>query len=119
MPEAGDRSVRLQVIVEGQRERWIRHFDGRRLETVQWAQGNLLMEAVGPVAFSSTLVLDGSRLRYEFQRAWFAGIVLPRALSPFVEGKVDAGDAGWDLSVRIRAPYLGELVCYEGWIEPE
>jgi hypothetical protein len=120
MPEAGtDVPIRLQVIVEGDRERWVRFFGAHRLETVQWMRGSLLMEAFGPVTFSSELVIDGSRLRYEFRRTWFAGIPLPRELSPSVDGSVNARDDGWRVSVRIFAPFLGELVHYEGWIEPE
>ncbi len=53
MPRAGtDVPVRLQVVAEGDRERWIRDFDGHRVETVQWARGESLMEAMGPIRFS-------------------------------------------------------------------
>jgi len=77
------------------------------------------MERSGSVCFACSLVIDGSRLRYEFRRAWFAGIPIPRWLSPGVESYVDAGDAGWRVMVRVLAPVLGELVRYEGWVEPE
>lgn len=120
LPEAGrDVPVRLEVEVEGDRERWVRHLQGRRLETVQWARGGLLMERYGPTAFASALVIEGSCLRYEFRRAWVTGVRLPRRLSPRVDGRVDAGDGGWRVAVRIGAPCLGELVHYEGWVEPE
>jgi hypothetical protein len=120
LPQAGsDVPVRLRVAVEGDRERWIRDFDGHRVETVQWARGETLMECSGHVRFSCGLVLDGSRLRYEFRRAWFAGIPMPRWFSPGVESYVDAGDAGWRVVVRVLVPFLGELVRYEGWVEPE
>jgi hypothetical protein len=120
MPRAGSEvPVQLHVVVDGVRERWIRDFHGHRVETVQWADGHVLMEALGWTSFSSTLVVDGSRLHYQFGRAWFAGIPIPRRLGPSVEGYVDAGDAGWRVMVRISAPFLGELVRYEGWIEPE
>jgi hypothetical protein len=40
MPRAGsDVSVRLHVVVEGDRERWVRDFGGHRVVTVQWARG--------------------------------------------------------------------------------
>jgi hypothetical protein len=107
------------VEVEGDRERWVRHLPGRRLETVQWARGDLLMEAVGPTSFSSALVVDGPCLRYVFGRAWFLGVPLPRRLAPVVDGSACAGDGGWRVAVRIAAPVLGELVRYEGWVEPE
>jgi hypothetical protein len=111
--------VRLQIAVEGDRERWIRHFDQSRVQTVQWAWRGLLMESFGPVAFACALVVEGSRLHYEFRRAWFSVFPLPRWLAPHVVSFVDAGEGGWRLTVRIFAPILGELVRYEGWIEPE
>jgi hypothetical protein len=120
MPEAGPEvPVRLQVKVEGEQERWIRHFRQHCLETVQWARGDLLMEALGRVSFSSVLVVKGERLRYEFQRAWYAGLPILRWLSPSVASHVDAGETGWRVVVRIFVPVLGEIVRYEGWIEPE
>lgn len=120
LPEAGKNvTTVVEVKVEGDRERWVRHFAGRRLETVQWMQGGLLMESFGATTFSSLLSIDGSCLRFELQRAWFAGISVPRGLAPFVDGRVDAGDGGWRVAVRVGAPLVGELVCYEGWVEPE
>jgi hypothetical protein len=120
MPPAGsDVPVRLRVVAEGDRERWIRDFDGHRVETVEWARGDLLMERSGPVCFSCSLVLDGSRLIYEFRRAWFAGVPIPRWLSPHVESYLDADVSGWRVVVRIFAPIVGRLVSYEGWVEPE
>lgn len=119
-PAAGvDVPVRLNVVLEGDRERWIRELGGRRLVSTQWARGNLLMERVGPASFSCSVMFDGSRLHYQFLRAWWLGIPLPRRLSPFVESYVEPGDRGWWVLVRIFAPFLGKIVSYEGWIEPE
>lgn len=120
MPAAGDCvPIQLEVAVDGDRERWLRHFPDQCTTTVQWADGHLLMEQFGMVSFSCALVLEGSRLRYEFRRAWFAGIPLPALFSPHVESYVDAGDSGWRVAVHIFAPVLGEIVQYGGWIEPE
>ena len=120
MPRAGTHvPVRLQVVAEGDRERWIRDFDGHRVETVQWGRGESLMEAMGRIRFCCELVLDGSRLRYEFRRAWFAGIPIPRWISPSIVSYVEAGEATWFVVVHVLAPFLGQLVKYEGWIEPE
>ena len=54
-----DAPVVLEVRVEGERERWVRHLQGRRLVTVQWARGDLLMESFGPSFFSSKLEVEG------------------------------------------------------------
>jgi Domain of unknown function (DUF4166) len=120
MPKAAENvPIRLDVVVSDDRERWLRNFSGRWLASVQWADGNLLMERFGLSSFSSALVVQGSRMRYEFRRAWFAGIPLPVWLSPYVDGYVDAGETGWRVAVHIFAPFLGEIVHYEGWVEPE
>ena len=53
MPRAGeDVPIRLEVVVKGDREQWLRHFPGRCTRTVQWADGNLLMERFGLISFS-------------------------------------------------------------------
>jgi hypothetical protein len=120
LPKAG-RSVpiSLEVITEGDRERWIRSFAGQIVETVQWASNNYLMESFGHTSFSSKLVVDGSRLCYQFHCAWYRGIRLPLFLSPCIKGVVEAGETGWIVDVRIAAPVLGWLVHYRGWIEPD
>ncbi len=97
MPEAAEAvPVRLQVVVDADRECWLRWFGSRRLRTVQWARGDLLMEAFGPLSFASALVLDGSCLHYEFQRAWFARVPLPRwPLPPAAVCGLMNGVGGW------------------------
>jgi len=120
LPKAGrDVPVRLEVRVEGDRERWLRQLPGGTLRSVQRAHGDLLIETFGLTSFSSAVVVDGPRVRYEFRRAWFAGVPLPTWLSFYVDGCVQAGDAGWRVVVHVFAPFLGEIVHYEGWVEPE
>jgi hypothetical protein len=120
MPKAGrDIPVQLTVQVHGDRERWVRHFGDHRLESIAWERGGLLMEGLGLSSFSSRLVVEGARLRYDFRRAFLAGVPLPRRLAPFVRSWVEAGERGWHVVVHIVAPLVGELVSYEGWIEPE
>ncbi len=120
LPAAGqDVPVRLRVEPRGQRERWVRNFAGRNVVTTQWDLGELLMERAGLVSFSSALVVDGTCVRYEFRRAWFAGIPLPYWLSPFVDGSASAGENGWRVVVHVFAPYCGDILHYEGWVEPE
>jgi len=120
MPRAGDTvPVRLQVVVEGDKERWYRHFPGRSLSSLQWADRSLLKESFGLGSYTWDLVIDGMRLTHEFRQARVAGIPIPRPLAPHVDGWVDAGDTGWTVVVHIFFPLLGEIVSYEGWVEPE
>ncbi len=119
LPASGDAvPTELRVSVEGNRERWTRRFQGRPIETVQWDWHNLLLERSGPFSFSCALRLEGSRLHYEFRRAWFYAFPLPQWLAPCVVSHVDGRDKGWDLYVQINAPFLGEIVRYEGAMAP-
>ena len=71
------------------------------------------------MSFSCSLDVRGSRVDYVFERAWFLGIPVPPRLAPVVEGYVDAGERGWRVVVHVFAPFLGEIVHYEGWVEPK
>jgi hypothetical protein len=119
LPAAGrDLAVELHVAVEGQTERWTRCFPDRRLVSVQSADRDLLMERFGLAAFSTKLVIAGPCVRYEFRRAWLAGIPLPRRLAPVVNGWVVAGDSGWQVVVHLLIPFVGEILHYDGWVQP-
>lgn len=86
LPRAGQNvSVRLRVRVERDRERWIRTFDAQRLETVQWQQGSLLIEAAGPLRFGFRLMCDATGMQFASARCWFLGFPLPAALAPRVQ----------------------------------
>jgi hypothetical protein len=119
MPAAGSGvEVELAIAVEGTRERWVRHFGGQRVETVQWADGGLLMESLGPTSFASGVHADGSGLHYVFRRAWLGPLPFPRWFSPRISGEaIGEGDA-WRVTVRIEAPIVGLLIRYEGPVRP-
>jgi hypothetical protein len=120
MPRQGSNvPVLLEVIVDGDKERWLRHFPDHCLKSIQWASGGLLIEAFGAGSFSSALVIDGPCLTYEFRRAWLAGIPVPGWFSPRVDGRVYAGETGWRVVVYFFVPLLGEIIHYRGWVEPE
>src|SRR5262245_17048141 len=60
LPPAGEQvPMRLRVVAEGQRERWVRHFGSHRLESVQWAAGGLMVESVGPLRLAFRLTVEG------------------------------------------------------------
>ncbi len=120
MPPAGDDvPVRLEVVVDGQREHWRRHFREHCLASIQWAEGDLLMESFGAGSFVSAVVIDGSCLRYDVRRTWLAGLAIPRWLAPEIDGSVHAGESGWRVVTQFSLPVLGKIVHYEGNVELE
>src|SRR5215468_4121917 len=78
LPPAGEQvPLRLRVVPEGDRERWVRDFGGHRLESVQWTADGLLIEAIGPMRLALRVTVDGPALRLETVKAWVLGVRWP------------------------------------------
>lgn len=120
LPPHGDRvAVRLRVVVEDDRERWVRDFDEVRMETVQWAGSGLLIEAAGPLRAGFRVVAGPDGLRFGLARAWLCGLPLPRVLMPRTTAEARARERGWLLDVQVEAPFIGLLAAYHGEVTAE
>jgi uncharacterized protein DUF4166 len=110
--------VRLRVVVEGPREQWIREIGDQRLETLQWHDHGLLVEAAGPFRCGYQVAASPEGMRLRSVRGWFYALPLPPVLTPRVEAIVTAQGDAWHLRVRIEIPLLGLLAGYEGEVTP-
>lgn len=110
--------VRLQVIAGGGKEIWIRHFDEKRRHTVQWLEGDYLIEQAGPLEFVFKLAGDRSGMRFHLVRCRFLKLPLPRILAPQVEAAVEGLENSWKVEVRIASPLLGPIATYRGSLAP-
>lgn len=124
LPAAGaSRSIALCVERSPGEERWIRDFGGQLLRSVQWREGELLIEEMNLVQCCFRLEVEGGELRFRQVgakvglRGWT--IPLPRALWPRVEGRARGEGAEVAVAVKIEAPVVGLLVSYEGRVRPE
>jgi hypothetical protein len=118
-PAAGEQiRVRLQVAIEGGRERWVRHFDERPLESVQWAEGTLCAERSGLATFLFRLDASERGLVYHFVRVRMLGVPLPSFLGPTSAVELTRTDDPdeWRVDVRFRFPILGDVLRYQGVI---
>jgi hypothetical protein len=113
-PADEDVAVRLRVVAEGPRERWLREFGGHRFESVQWPQDGLLMESLGALRLGFRVTAEPPALRLTPVRAWLLGVPWPLALAPTGEGEEVGRPEGCAVVVRAHAPFLGLLVQYEG-----
>lgn len=119
-------------------EKWIRKFGSssgavKVVTSREWVENGLLFEAVGPFKLgfmlkpimeesdkdekTGKLVCNG--FEHVFVRAYIGNIPIPRILSPRAEAvtRTVKGKNGWQFSVKISAPLIGELIRYEGEIE--
>jgi hypothetical protein len=102
-------------------EVWTRDYGPLRMVTRQWAHQGLLVEAMGPYRVAFRLEEDEDGLRFQFVRAWFGLMPVPRIMALRVEADATAGPADkcWRIDVRIFAPLAGLLVRYEGEVTPQ
>ena len=115
LPPAGEGvAVRLRVVPEGPRERWLREFGDHTFESVQWPQDGLLMESLGALRLGFRVTVEPPALRLRPVRAWLLGVPWPLALAPSGEGEEVGRPDGCAVVVRGYAPLLGLLVQYEG-----
>jgi uncharacterized protein DUF4166 len=114
LPAAGSASLRLDVTPQGRGQQWVRSFGGQQLVTTQTAGTGCLLEGNGPLTLAFYMHVRQGGLAMRSQRAWFLGLPLPRILSPRVTAAVLPDPLGWQVRVRIRLPWLGEITRYEG-----
>ncbi|HUG89850.1 MAG TPA: DUF4166 domain-containing protein [Planctomycetaceae bacterium] len=109
----------LQVSVEGGRERWLRDFDGRCLESIQWHERGALVERAGLLRLAFRVSADEAGMDFVSRRAWFTCVPLPGFLRPRVEASALAEGHGWRVRVRVWLPWGGLLVGYDGTVVPQ
>jgi hypothetical protein len=71
-------------------------------------------ECVGPLAFGFRLETDAEGLRMIFERWWFCGLALPRALGPRVAATQWQEGDDYCFSVEVAATGIGRVIAYRG-----
>lgn len=122
-PRSGvDVPVSVTLNAEGDGERWTRTFAGRTFRSHQTPgrgkDEHLVVERFGVAAVALALVVEGDRLLFVPRRWSLLGIPMPRALLPDGESFETEADGRFRFDVAIRAPLLGLIVAYQGWLEP-
>ncbi len=103
-------------------ERWTRRFDGEAFQTDMLidkrAPRPQLSEKFGPFLFRLRMIAhkDGIDLMPESVSLW--GLTLPKILCPEAVGLERVKDGRYHFDVSVRFPLAGEVLSYQGWIEP-
>jgi len=123
-PQAGEHipvRVRFETIANG--EIWHRDFAGRQFHSVQ-TEGRgrsqyLIDERFGAISVALACVVEEGRLRLIVRRWSLFGVPMPRFLSPGGDAFEYEQDARFHFDVELKAPLLGRLVRYRGWLIPQ
>jgi hypothetical protein len=119
-PPGEDIPVTLEVVPQGERELWVRRFGGECLRTLQWQEGEFLVEKTGPLLFVFCLCADEEGITFRFQHNRLEAFPRPHFTALGVDAAVQSeDDQGWRILVHITLPHLGRLTTYEGEVTPD
>ncbi len=119
---ADDIEVNVTFAQSGNGERLARDYAGTKLVTRQFpARGRhagLLVESFGPMALYIDLEATAEGLTFHMHHCASLAVTLPRALWPSLEARERTKGGLYHYFVRIGMPLLGQLIEYEGTLEP-
>lgn len=124
LPRAGPaQPLRVRIDQHGSGERWRRRIGGRRLDSRQRRDGDVLVESVGPVELRMRMRVAPDRIMLTpigaALRVGRLRIPLPAPLAPRTTATATATAAGFELDARISIPWLGLLIAYRGTVREE
>ncbi|APX13942.1 hypothetical protein BWR18_16020 [Tateyamaria omphalii] len=111
---------RTRTPQEGPIEVWTRRFAGKSMTSVLSGQGGgLMLERFAPFTFGLKLEQNAKGIQMPLRHWCIGKLPLPGFLAPRSETTehID-GDGRFRFDVRLRAPFIGSLVHYRGWLEP-
>ncbi|HWU72082.1 MAG TPA: DUF4166 domain-containing protein, partial [Sphingomonas sp.] len=118
-PPTGTYPLHVSFAERDGSETWTRHFGKHRFRSTLGQRGDRVVERFGPLRFAFALPSDDQGLTMELA-GWSAfGVPLPRFLAPRIEAREWQDEAGrFRFLVAIRAPLIGAIVRYTGWLVP-
>lgn len=110
---SGTIAFRLQA--ESQRERWTRSFPGQRsMVSTMRADGELLVEQLGPTQLRFRLEAGDGCLRMRLLGMRLFGLPCPRVLMPRVVAEERGDDERLCFEVSAALPLIGRVAAYRG-----
>lgn len=121
LPPPGPRqTLALTIERKGTCETWTRRFADRCMPSVldRRPGSPLLYERLGPATLGFALHRDGNAIDWQLRSLQVFGVPMPRILHGRVLSRSGIRDDRYHFSVDVRLPVLGQLIAYEGWLEP-
>jgi len=118
-PPSGAYPLHVSFAERDGAESWTRHFGKHRFRSILSQCGDYIVERFGPLSFAFALPSDDRGLAMALT-GWSAfGVPLPRVLAPRIEAREWQDEAGrFRFLVAIRAPLIGAIIRYTGWLVP-
>ncbi len=116
-PSAACVPVRVEITSNHDTERWDRRFGQHRMPSRFVADGNLLLERIGLVAFGFALTVADGELIWSVRRVRVLGLPLPVRWFRGVRAREFEADGRYRFEVEATLPLVGLLVRYRGWLD--
>lgn len=116
-PGGDDQPLRVTFHAIAEREIWARQFGSALFRSVQYENGGLLHERVGPTTFVFTPRVSEEGLVLRLDGFRVLGVPLPRALHPTVHTFEREQGGRYRFEVEAHLPLFGLLIRYAGWLE--
>ncbi|MES2441935.1 MAG: DUF4166 domain-containing protein [Pseudomonadota bacterium] len=117
-PPSGSYPLHVAFAERGGVETWERNFGPHRFASRLSLSGACVVERFGPMRFAFALPSDADGLAMVLKRWSVFGIPLPLALAPRITGREWVEEGRFRFLVEIRAPLIGDVVRYTGWLAP-
>ena len=115
MPRAGeDIPVTVYFTRDGEKELWVRDFNGSRFSSVQWRVGDLVHEKFGFTTLILKPIVREQTLMLEVQDVRILGISIVSFMRPQVITRETEKDGVYHFFIQVTLPKLGLLIQYEG-----
>jgi len=116
---AKDVAIAVEFIADAKGETWRRDFGGVPMTSRLRVRDGLLCERMGPLQFRFVLHVNGGAIWWNVARARLFGVLpLPASLFSGVRCREFEGEGRYRFEVQASLPLVGEVIRYEGWLEP-
>lgn len=112
-------AVAVRFEASPEQETWQRTFNDARFSSRLRLRDGLMQERLGPIHFAFRLYRHEDEIRWTVERARLFGLLpLPAAWFDAVRCREFERDGRYHFDVDAAMPLVGQIVRYEGWLEP-
>jgi hypothetical protein len=116
-PTLHNAPIRIRIDVLGDKERWIRTYDGRHvMSSTLHKDGGTLVERVGPAALTFRVVERDTGMDWQLQRVSMLRLPLPAAWFE-ISARVDMQQGRYHFLIDSAVRGVGRIVRYEGLLD--
>jgi hypothetical protein len=109
--------IRVQIQIEGDKERWIRTYARvHRMTSVLFRKCDALVESIGPAALTFRIVAREGGMDWQLQKVTMLGIPLPTRWFQ-ISARVDIQNGRYHFLIDSALRGVGRIVRYEGLLD--